>query len=87
MLENFEPALGRAYSEIPDSDETDVERAVQAASRAAPGWAATPVVERARILNKLADLIHRDTAALALAESRDSGKPITLGLHARYSAK
>jgi aminomuconate-semialdehyde/2-hydroxymuconate-6-semialdehyde dehydrogenase len=77
-LENFEPALGRAYSEIPDSDETDVERAVQAASRAAPGWAATPVAERARILNKLADLIHRDTAALALAESRDSGKPITL---------
>lgn len=77
-LENVEPALGRVYSEIPDSDETDVERAVQAASRAAPLWAATPVAERARILNKIADLIRRDTAALALAESRDSGKPITL---------
>jgi aminomuconate-semialdehyde/2-hydroxymuconate-6-semialdehyde dehydrogenase len=78
MLENIEPALGLAYSEIPDSDDSDVERAIQAASRAFPGWAATPVAERSRILSKLADLIQRDTAALALAESRDSGKPITL---------
>ena len=77
-LENFEPAKGLVYSEIPDSDAQDVERAVEAASRAFPGWAATPVAERSRILNKLADLIQRDTAALALAESRDSGKPLTL---------
>ena len=37
-LENFNPATGEVYSLIPDSDESDVERAVEAAKKAFPVW-------------------------------------------------
>lgn len=77
-LDNFEPATGSAYSQLPDGDARDVEAAVAAAERAFPRWSATPAQERSRILLKLADLIDANLDRLALAESTDSGKPITL---------
>ena len=39
-LDNVEPATGRIYSHVPDSDARDVEAAVQAARAAYPGWSA-----------------------------------------------
>ena len=33
-LDNFEPATGKIYNQIPDSDATDVENAVKAAEKA-----------------------------------------------------
>ena len=77
-LENIEPATGRPYSLVPDSDATDVERAVAAAQAAFAGWAATPVAERSRILLRIAELIDRDLEKLARAESVDTGKPLAL---------
>ena len=35
-LDNVEPATGKVYSQVPDSDGTDVERAAEAARTAAP---------------------------------------------------
>ena len=35
-LEVFEPAIGKAYAKVPDSDASDVEAAIAAASRAFP---------------------------------------------------
>ena len=35
-LDNVEPATGQVYSQLPDSDEADIERAVAAAQRAFP---------------------------------------------------
>lgn len=78
FLENDEPALGRPYSLVPDSDETDVEEAVRAAAAAFPEWSATPVETRSRLLLKLADLLARDLDEFARAESRDNGKPMAL---------
>lgn len=77
-LDNVEPATGRAYSRVPDSGPEDVDAAVDAARRAFPTWSASPAEERSRILLRLADLIDRDLDRLAEAESRDTGKPITL---------
>jgi len=77
-FENFEPATGKAYGQVPDSDEADVNDAVAAAKAAFPGWAATPASERSRILVRLADLIGERLEPLALAESTDTGKPIAL---------
>ena len=37
-LDNYEPATGEVYSLVPDSDERDVELAVQAAQKAFPVW-------------------------------------------------
>ncbi len=77
-LDNVEPATGKVYSRLPDSDETDVDHAVAAAKRAFPGWSATPAVERARLMNAIADRIEADLETFARAESVDTGKPIGL---------
>ncbi|MDZ4716595.1 MAG: aldehyde dehydrogenase [Cytophagales bacterium] len=77
-LENINPAEGKAYSLLPDSDGQDVDRAVQAALTAFDGWSALLPEKRFTVLNRLADLIDRDSDALALAESVDQGKPVKL---------
>src|SRR5437667_9722017 len=77
-FENFNPALGKPYSLIPDSDERDIDLAVQAAESAFPSWSVTPVQQRSKILLKIASLISRDLDKLASAETTDTGKPIAL---------
>jgi aminomuconate-semialdehyde/2-hydroxymuconate-6-semialdehyde dehydrogenase len=77
-LDNFNPAEGKVYSLLPDSDVRDVEAAVKAAEAAFTGWSTMPLANRAAILQKIADLIDRDLDKLALAESIDQGKPFSL---------
>jgi aminomuconate-semialdehyde/2-hydroxymuconate-6-semialdehyde dehydrogenase len=77
-LDNVEPATGKVYSTIPDSDERDVNAAVEAAKRAFPGWSSTPAHERSRLLLRLADLIDANADHLARAETIDNGKPLSL---------
>src|SRR6476469_6014368 len=77
-LDNIEPATGKPYSLVPDSDARDVELAVTAAEKAFAGWSKTPAAERSRLLLRIADLIERDLDKLARAESIDTGKPLSL---------
>ncbi len=75
-LDGLEPATGKVFTQIPDSDEKDVENAVSAGRNAFASWSATSAEYRSRILTKIADLIERDVEKLSQAESRDSGKPV-----------
>lgn len=77
-IDNVEPATGKVYSLIPDSDAQDVEMAYQAAKAAFPAWSQTDIQERSAILTRVADLIEANLEMLAQAESRDNGKPIGL---------
>jgi aminomuconate-semialdehyde/2-hydroxymuconate-6-semialdehyde dehydrogenase len=77
-LDNYEPATGTFYSQVANSIDQDIELAVTAATKAAPGWAKMPAAERSRLLFRLADLIDRDAAKLAEAESKDNGKTLKL---------
>ncbi|MDB4778133.1 aldehyde dehydrogenase [bacterium] len=77
-LENFEPATGEVYSRVPDSDAADVDLAVQSARAAFPKWSATDAFSRAKVLNRIADLIDKNLVSLAEAESKDNGKPLWL---------
>jgi aminomuconate-semialdehyde/2-hydroxymuconate-6-semialdehyde dehydrogenase len=77
-LENINPAEGKSYSLIPDSDATDVQFAVNAAKSAFLDWSSLSVEKRSAILLKIAELIDRDVDQLALAESTDQGKPLKL---------
>jgi aminomuconate-semialdehyde/2-hydroxymuconate-6-semialdehyde dehydrogenase len=77
-LDTVEPATGRVYSQVADSDAADVEAAVEAARRAFPGWSATPAAERSRILLEVARRIDERLEELARAESVDNGKPLRL---------
>ena len=77
-LDVFEPATGKVFAHCPASTATDVESAVQAASRASMGWANTRPEDRAGCLMRLADLIEAELDALAELESQDNGKPVAL---------
>ena len=50
-LNNYNPAEGKIYSLIPDSDASDVQRAVDAASAAFQGWSTMQVEKRSAILH------------------------------------
>lgn len=77
-LDNFNPATGEIYSRTPDSDERDVNAAVEAAERAFPQWSNLPAEQRSRLLLRIADLIEQNLERFAEAESIDTGKPLTL---------
>jgi aminomuconate-semialdehyde/2-hydroxymuconate-6-semialdehyde dehydrogenase len=77
-LDNIEPATGKPYSQVADSDMHDIELAVAAAEKAFPEWSRKSAAERSKILLCIADLIERDLEKLARAESIDTGKPLSL---------
>lgn len=77
-LDNINPATGKVYSLCPDSDETDVELAYQAANEAFPEWSNMSADGRSKILLKLAALMEENVEQLAIAESIDQGKPVWL---------
>lgn len=76
-LDNYNPATGRVYALIPDSDAADVQAAVEAAAAAFPAWSTCGANERYRVLHRIADLIEERLEAFAQAETADSGKAIT----------
>lgn len=77
-LPDYCPGNGEIYAEVADSDERDVERAVECAVGAIRKWSGMPAEQRARCLFRLADLIEKNAEEFARAESVDNGKPITL---------
>ena len=77
-LDNFDPSTGEVYSPMADSDDRDVHLAVEAAKAAFPAWSMTSAEARHDILMRLVALIERDLETLALAESVDNGKPVSL---------
>ena len=77
-LDNVNPATGRVYSQLPDSDARDVEGAVQAAQAAFPVWSTCGAKERFRVMMRIADSIEARLDAFARAESIDSGKPVSV---------
>ena len=78
FMDGINPATGEVFCQIPDSDERDIEAAVLAAEKALPAWSVTPVEERFKVLNRIAELIDANLDELALAETNDNGKPYWL---------
>jgi aminomuconate-semialdehyde/2-hydroxymuconate-6-semialdehyde dehydrogenase len=78
FVDNINPAEGKVYSLLADSDERDVKLAVDAAQQAFLTWSSTPVAKRSVILENIAKGIEHNIEQLALAESIDNGKPISL---------
>ncbi|MEM9052372.1 MAG: aldehyde dehydrogenase [Bacteroidota bacterium] len=77
-IPNIDPSKGEQYGEIPDSDENDVQRAVEAANAAFPSWASLKGTERFHHLMNLAEGIQKRMEEFVKAESRDNGKPVSL---------
>ncbi|MCF1420166.1 aldehyde dehydrogenase [Mangrovimonas futianensis] len=77
-IDNYCPANGEVYGQIPNSTKEDVENAYLAAQSAFPNWSQTTLEERSRILIKISELLEANLDRFAEAESKDNGKPISL---------
>ncbi|MEU4595700.1 aldehyde dehydrogenase family protein [Nocardia sp. NPDC023988] len=80
-FDNTSPVDGEAFCAVARSGAADIDLAVTAARRAAPGWAATSPSARAGILLAIADRIENSIEPLAVAETWDNGKPVRETLH------
>ena len=78
FLDNIDPSTGNAYGLIPRSQAADVDLAVAAAKAAFPAWSSLSAAERSSWLIKVSNAIDAKLDTLALAESKDNGKPLKL---------
>ncbi|MBY5990640.1 aldehyde dehydrogenase family protein [Ferrimonas balearica] len=79
---NPSPVTGAAICEIPRSDASDIELALDAAHQAQSSWGKTAAAERANLLLKIADRIEQHSETLAYVETWDNGKAIRETLNA-----
>ena len=70
------PATGEVLVEIADAAPADGMRALDAASAAAAGWAATPPRERGELLRAAFDLLQERREEFALLMTLEMGKPL-----------
>jgi aldehyde dehydrogenase (NAD+) len=75
------PANKEVIAHIAEADKADVDVAVKAARKAFQSWRNVSGGERARLLNRLADLIEKHTDEIALMESANNGKPYMVAKH------
>jgi succinate-semialdehyde dehydrogenase/glutarate-semialdehyde dehydrogenase len=70
------PATGAVIGTIPDMGTTETHRAIDAAARAFPAWAAKTAKERAVILRRWFDLMMANQEDLAVLMTAEQGKPL-----------
>jgi acyl-CoA reductase-like NAD-dependent aldehyde dehydrogenase len=75
-----DPATARPITNVAHAGAGDIDQAVGAARQAldAGPWRTVSAADRARLINRLADLVESNTDQLAELESLDNGKPVKL---------
>jgi aldehyde dehydrogenase len=81
-FENVSPVTGKQFTEAAQGSAADIELALDAAHKAAPGWGKTSAAERALILHRIGDRMMENLEMLAVAETWDNGKAIRETLNA-----
>lgn len=71
------PATGETLVEVHVGGEKEVHAAIEAANNAFPEWSRTSAAERAKLMNKMADLVEEDADRLATIMTMEQGKPLT----------
>ena len=83
--ETFEatsPSSGDVIGQLPKADREDARRAIEAANRAANGWARLSAFDRAAAMDRVADAIESRSDDLARTLTLDQGKPLVAEAHA-----
>ena len=73
-LEVTDPADGSVISRVPLSGTAELDAAVEAAKKAAPAWAATPIKERAQVFYRYKALLEKNIDSLAKLVTEENGK-------------
>lgn len=75
-IDTHNPSNKEFLAKIAEADEKDVDKAVKAANKALPEWAALSGFERAKYLYAIARQIQKNSRLFAVLETLDNGKPI-----------
>ncbi|MDP3711940.1 MAG: aldehyde dehydrogenase family protein [Mycobacteriales bacterium] len=75
-FENVTPVTGKVFCDVARSQAVDVDKALDAAHRAAPAWGRTSTTARARILEQIADRMEASLEKLAVLECWENGKAV-----------
>src|SRR5581483_7758188 len=78
-LDVTNPADGSVISRVPLSSGTDVDRAVEAAKKALPGWAGMPIKERVQVFFRYKTLLEKNIEELAALVTEENGKILSEG--------
>ncbi len=76
VIESIYPATGEVIARLHAATPAIVEKAVAAAKRAQPEWAALSPMARGRILKRAAEIMRERNRELSELETLDTGKPI-----------
>ena len=76
VIEVIYPATGRKIAQVHSATPAIIEKAIESGLRAQAIWAATPPVERGRVLRRAADIIRERNRELSVLETWDTGKPL-----------
>lgn len=77
-MESINPATEEKIADVVNSTEEDAKAAIEAAQNAFESWSNTSIEKRAKILEKMANLIKERLDELSLIESQDNGKPLSV---------
>lgn len=69
------PADGSEIARVADADASDMTRAIDGAEAAQKAWAATPALERSKIMRRAAEIARADIERLAAVMTEEHGKP------------
>ena len=72
----YDPATGRRAAQVAFASQADVDAAVAAAKEALPGWAATPPLQRARVMFRFKELLEQHRDELAHLVTAEHGKTV-----------
>jgi malonate-semialdehyde dehydrogenase (acetylating)/methylmalonate-semialdehyde dehydrogenase len=72
----YNPSSGEVIGRVPMGSAADVDAAVQAALKAFPAWADTPVTKRANVMFKFRELLNQHFDELVKLCTRENGKTI-----------
>lgn len=75
-IDIFNPRTGEVLAQVHKTTASDVDRAVDAASRAFPSWSRTTRQERSEILLRIGSILEEKRELFAVWESIDQGKTL-----------
>ena len=75
-FEVINPATGETLANVQKGGESETHEAIKAAKKAFEEWSKTSPAQRAKLMNKMADLVEEDSERLATIMTMEQGKPL-----------
>src|SRR5512146_3119151 len=76
VMDVINPATEEPVAQCPRASKAQLDKAVAAAKRAFPAWSKTPIEDRRKALNAIADIIQANLNDLARLLTQEQGKPL-----------